>query len=472
MSYRKIILFWIGAIVLLGFILCASKVFGFRATRPPMTTFPFTEDQVSQLNRFNEEMWNMQYGRFELDIPTTSKTSAKNGEYWIFNDSGDYKYQYMAGDTVHTLTTSVGSGGGDVYGPNSSVDEAIVRFNGTTGKLIQDYTSGAPAPTCSDLGLCTFTRGITLPQTTGTVTGVVYKGTDNFLHDFSHPTGDTKVPEGNNVFLGENAGNFTMGSTATQTYHSSRNVGIGKDALKVNTTGYSNISIGRLSLDANTEGKGNVAIGDTALSDNIDGGSNVGVGWQALADNTDGTYNTAVGYQAGRYYWTGAASLANSGQTSSVFIGNTTRAGADSGDNEIVIGDGAIGLGSDTAVIGNTSMVTTRISGKIFNPPTIQSCTTTGDMTDPLTSTLVYLAGNDDSSNAVLDLQNGTYDGQMLVLYASTNVDADDTCTIAMTDTTCTNCPAIVFNKVGENATLIWDGNSGGWVVLSLQSSL
>ena len=38
----------------------------------------------------------------------------------------------------------------DVAGPASSVDNAIVRFDGVTGKIIQDYTSGAP--TVGDTG--------------------------------------------------------------------------------------------------------------------------------------------------------------------------------------------------------------------------------------------------------------------------------------------------------------------------------
>lgn len=45
-------------------------------------------------------------------------------------------------------------GSGDVAGPASSVDNAIVRFDGTTGKIIQDYTSNAP--TIADDGIATF----------------------------------------------------------------------------------------------------------------------------------------------------------------------------------------------------------------------------------------------------------------------------------------------------------------------------
>ncbi len=50
--------------------------------------------------------------------------------------------------------------GGDVVGPASSTDNAIVRFDGATGKLIQDYTSGAP--TIGDTGAVTLQSTFTL----------------------------------------------------------------------------------------------------------------------------------------------------------------------------------------------------------------------------------------------------------------------------------------------------------------------
>jgi hypothetical protein len=45
---------------------------------------------------------------------------------------------------------TTGGGAGDVSGPASSVDNAIARFGGTTGKLIQGYT--ANSPTINDTG--------------------------------------------------------------------------------------------------------------------------------------------------------------------------------------------------------------------------------------------------------------------------------------------------------------------------------
>ena len=64
------------------------------------------------------------------------------------------------------LIDSVGGAGtGDVSGPSSSVDEAIVRFDGTGGKTIQDYTSNAP--TISDTGIVTINNDVTFKSTGG-----------------------------------------------------------------------------------------------------------------------------------------------------------------------------------------------------------------------------------------------------------------------------------------------------------------
>lgn len=73
-----------------------------------------------------------------------------------------------SGGTVNPLT---------VIGPALSTDNAIVRFDGTTGVLIQDYTSGAP--TIGDTGAITATAGGSLTGTwsdLGTVTTIDING--------------------------------------------------------------------------------------------------------------------------------------------------------------------------------------------------------------------------------------------------------------------------------------------------------
>lgn len=54
------------------------------------------------------------------------------------------------GITFNDATVQTTAATGNVVGPASSTDNAIVRFDGTTGKIIQDYTS--TPPTISDTG--------------------------------------------------------------------------------------------------------------------------------------------------------------------------------------------------------------------------------------------------------------------------------------------------------------------------------
>ena len=119
--------------------------------------------------------------------------------------------------------------------------------------------------------------------------------------------------------VGKGAGavstNTAVGATALSGSNSGtgENVGIGYEALKVNTTGSRNTAVGLYSAGANTTGANNVAIGNSAFQGNTTGGSNVAVGNQALQANTTASNNTAVGYQAGYSNTTG---------TQNVFIGN------------------------------------------------------------------------------------------------------------------------------------------------------
>ncbi len=60
--------------------------------------------------------------------------------------------------------SSGGVGSGDVVGPGSATDNAIARYDGTSGKTLQEYTSSAP--TISDLGALILNEGqLTFPAT-------------------------------------------------------------------------------------------------------------------------------------------------------------------------------------------------------------------------------------------------------------------------------------------------------------------
>lgn len=80
----------------------------------------------------------------------TGKTTVTvdNADFVLVSDTSD------SGNLKKVLASDFGGGGGsgDVVGPSSSTDEGIARFDGTTGKLIQD----SPI-TISDAGTLTFT---------------------------------------------------------------------------------------------------------------------------------------------------------------------------------------------------------------------------------------------------------------------------------------------------------------------------
>jgi hypothetical protein len=120
-----------------------------------------------------------------------------------------------------------------------------------------------------------------------------------------------------------------------------RNVAIGTDSQRLNTTGDSNVSMGYRSLVNNSSGCRNIAIGENALASNNSGEDNTVVGYQAmmnntngkgnvavgghsLANNTEGIYNTAIGYEALKCTTSGSWNFVMGWQA---FMQNTTGSG-------------------------------------------------------------------------------------------------------------------------------------------------
>lgn len=187
--------------------------------------------------------------------------------------------------STHTLNATGGSGGGDVTGDSSSTDNAITRFNGTTGKVIQNSLV-----TVDDNG------GIAVPDTN---TAIFYKGSTRFLYNF-----DVPATYGKNLFLGRGAGNLSM-TTIGNAYDASHDVGIGDASLASLTTGYNNTAIGYATLQNATESNWRTAVGDRALQTATTGQDDVGIGAQALAALTTGMNNTCVGTTALKFLITG-----------------------------------------------------------------------------------------------------------------------------------------------------------------------
>jgi hypothetical protein len=156
-----------------------------------------------------------------------------------------------------------------------------------------------------------------------------------------------------------NGVNIGIGAGAITT-----NTRIGASALRANTTGASNTALGFASLFANTTGSQNTSIGRNALVANTTGANNTAIGHNSLVNLSSGSGNTALGSLSGRFIADGTTDLTSS--DNSVFIGGNIRANANSQTNQIVIGHTAIGLGSNTTVIGNSSTTFGRWYGSLL----------------------------------------------------------------------------------------------------------
>jgi hypothetical protein len=129
-------------------------------------------------------------------------------------------------------------------------------------------------------------------------------------------------------------------------------------------TGNKNTANGYAALNSNTTGNNNTANGYSALYSNTTGNNNTANGVQALFYNTTGYNNAANGVQAGLYIANGVTS--NQTSSNSLYEGFQAFPLASGDTNENVIGNTAIGHGSNTTTLGNTATVGTYINGILY----------------------------------------------------------------------------------------------------------
>ncbi len=203
-------------------------------------------------------------------------------------------------------------------------------------------------------------KTLRLENTASSSIGVIYKGTNRFLHNYG----------ADNTFLGNNSGNFTMtggyntsvgSGTLISNTSGSENTAIGFSALGLNTTGSYNTAAGSLSLSKNTTGNANSAFGIGSLFWNISGSGNSAAGNVALFNNSNGQENSAMG--AGALYsnstgsWNSAFGYQslhlNNGNSNSAF-GYNSLFYNNGGNENTALGSNA--LYSNTTGFSNTSV--------------------------------------------------------------------------------------------------------------------
>jgi len=181
---------------------------------------------------------------------------------------------------------------------NSALTSGRVVLVGVDGVLEDDANLTFDGTTLS-------AKSIELVSTTSSAVGVITQDSVRLMHTYADPTAD-----GNNLFIGSLAGNFTMSPAGGASNLASLNVGIGRNALNDLTTGRNNLAFGAGAAWKLTSGVFNMAFGALALGSCLTGNNNACVGDQALYKVT-GSNNTAIGRAAGWY---------NTGN-SSIFIG-------------------------------------------------------------------------------------------------------------------------------------------------------
>jgi hypothetical protein len=172
---------------------------------------------------------------------------------------------------------------------------------------------------------------------------------------FGVASGAANTTGGSNSFFGNNSGtsNTTGGNNSF----------FGSSSGQANTTASSNSFFGQNSGLSNTTGSDNSFFGRNSGQANTTGAANSFFGTSSGFNNTTGGNNIFLGLESGRRIAAGGnLTISNT----SIFIGVDTRAAADNQANQIAIGHAAIGLGSNTTVLGNTSTTHGRWYGSLL----------------------------------------------------------------------------------------------------------
>jgi hypothetical protein len=291
-------------------------------------------------------------------------------------------------NSADTLDIIRANGAGDVFvglgagrvntGANNSFVGQNAGYNNTTGG--KNTANGVNSLYTNTTGVDNTAIGYNALQnntTAGGNTGIgSYALQNNTLGTGNTATGSVALLSNTTGFANTANGFYALYANTI----GGKNTAIGHNALYSNTTGNDGIAHGYNALQNNTTGNSNTANGSYALLSNTTGSSNTANGSISLYSNTTGSNNTAQGLNSGRFIADGTT--ANAITNNSVYIGNETKALANNQTNQIVIGYNAIGAGSNTATLGNTSIVKTILRGTLnaANLPTSATGLVTGDI--------------------------------------------------------------------------------------------
>ena len=314
---------------------------------------------------------------FDPDMPQTLDVlyvSSVNASTWIWNGTAYVTYSapslpstewYLLGTTIDAGSnkTAAISRNNAIYTIGYDSYFNMVRIGRGGGSSTTNTVVGIGAGTANTTGVSNvfFGNGAGTTNTTGTANTFIGTSCGYFNTIGSYNTflggnsGGKNTTAINNTFLGYNSG-YNTNTGGSNTFN-------GFSSGFSNTTGGSNSFFGDSSGRSNTTGIYLSGVGVASLYSNTTGNDNVGLGLHSLFSNVTGSNNTSVGNFAGRWLHNGTS--ANTTPENSVFLGYDTRALTNNDTNQIVIGYLALGKGSNTVNIGNTSITNTYLNGAV-----------------------------------------------------------------------------------------------------------
>ena len=293
-------------------------------------------------------------------------TNGSSGLSIYNNSTGILNIPAYTFDGLSPMTST-----GDIIYRNAS-GNAVALSAGTNGQVLT-LASGIPSWASY--------AGWTTTGNSGLVNGTNFIGTNDFAALRFRVNGiwagemnpiTTNTSYGYESGLNNSANTNTANNTSVgfrslklTTINGVDNTAVGQGALETNIDGDNNTAIGQGALNLNT-GTSNTAVGQAALRANTSSNRNTGIGRSAIENIISGEDNTALGYIAGRNFGSTFVDLVTnpvSSLSQSVMLGSNTRPSANGTTNEIVIGYNAVGNGSNTIQLGNTSITKVNTSG-------------------------------------------------------------------------------------------------------------
>jgi hypothetical protein len=180
---------------------------------------------------------------------------------------------------------------------NQQFSQNITNTIGTSGLFSIKDGSTTYLSLGQSNGYLNLSTSLILTHTYNSSSGVIFKGSDWFIHNFMPSNTYVGIRSGNFFMTGTNnsaLGTYTLYSNTSGEYNSA----FGSLSLYSNTSGISNSAFGSYSLFYNTIGNNNSAFGFASMGSNTAGFENTSTGSYSLYSNSTGSFNSALGYDA------------------------------------------------------------------------------------------------------------------------------------------------------------------------------